>query len=181
LVGLWREWWGQELNLEPFHIHPTRKRRKERACLNVCPDHGGRIGRRGGAGGLCNLARCENLCFYPTLRMGREEGREQKKGRFWCRLFWVRHGDEGIGEIWAPPHTFLLYHTLWGGGEGKKGGWVGGWVCGWGYEGGGGLEGEGVRAKEGSKATRQAGYHRYAATACLLRYSPTVPTYLKVR
>lgn len=61
---------------------------------------------------------------------------------------------------------------------------MGGWVCGWGYDGGGGgleSEGEGVRVEEGSKATRQAGYHRYAATTCLLRYSPTVPTYRILR
>lgn len=64
--------------------------------------------------------------------MRREEGRERrraKKRRLWCRLFWVRHGDEGIGEIWAPPHTFLLYHTAvgWWGREER---WVGGFVDG---------------------------------------------------
>lgn len=76
-------------------------------------------------------------------------------------------------------HFFTVSYGCGVVGKGRK---VGGWVCGWGRDGGGGgLESEGVRMKEGSKATRQAGYHRYAATTCLLRYPHTVPTYLEVR
>ena len=116
--------------MEPSPIHSARKRRRERACLCVCV----RTTADESAGGAARVdyvtwhgvKTCASILHY---RWGGRKGEGgQRREDYGVACFGLGMGDEGIGEIWAPPHTFLLYHTLWGGGEGKKGGWVGLWM-----------------------------------------------------